>query len=40
VGYRTFECQSCGFVRTTVVSSDPMNSKMRGWLASELRRPT
>jgi transposase-like protein len=41
VGYRTFECQSCGCVRTMVVStSDPMNSRTQGWFAGELRRPT
>jgi hypothetical protein len=39
-GYRTFECQKCGRVETVVVSSDPMNSDIQGWLASELRRPT
>ena len=38
--YRTFECQKCGRVETTVVSSDPMTSDMLGWLASELRPPT
>jgi hypothetical protein len=37
---RTFECQKCGRVETTVISSDPMNSEMHGWLASELKRPT
>ena len=36
----TFECQTCGHVRTTVVSSDPMASDVLGWLASELRPPT
>jgi hypothetical protein len=39
IEYRTFECQKCGRVHRTVVSSDPMNSGM-GWLAGELRRPT
>jgi hypothetical protein len=39
-GYRTFECQKCGRIETTFVSSDPMTSDMRGWLAGELRRPT
>ena len=38
--YRTFECQKCGRVHTAVVSSDPMTSDIRGWLASELRPPT
>ena len=37
---RTFECQKCGRVETTVVSRDPMASDARGWLASELRPPT
>jgi hypothetical protein len=40
VGYRTFECQSCGCVRTMVISSDPMNSRTQGWFGGELRRPT
>jgi hypothetical protein len=39
-GTRTFECQKCGRVQTTVVSGDPMTSRMRGWLASELKPPT
>src|ERR1700680_4236032 len=30
---RTFECQKCGRVETTVVLNDPMTSEMRGWLA-------
>jgi hypothetical protein len=38
--YRTFECQKCGCVETTVVSSDPMTSEARGWLAGELKPPT
>jgi hypothetical protein len=37
---RTFECQKCGRVETTVISRDPMTSDVRGWLASELRPPT
>lgn len=40
VEYRTFECQKCGRVRKIVVSSDPMNAQMSGWLAGELRPPT
>jgi hypothetical protein len=40
IEYRTFECQKCGRIHRTVVSSDPMNSRMSGWLAGELRRPT
>jgi hypothetical protein len=39
-GYRTFECQKCGRVETTVVSDDPMASDALGWLAGELRPPT
>jgi hypothetical protein len=38
--YRTFECQKCGRVQTMVVSSDPMTSEARGWLAGELEPPT
>jgi hypothetical protein len=38
--YRTFECQKCGRVETTLVSSDPMASDTLGWLESELRPPT
>ncbi len=38
--YRTFECQKCGRVQTTVVTSDPMESGVRGWLAGELKPPT
>jgi len=40
VEYRSFECQKCGRVQRTVVSSDPMSSDARGWFAGELRRPT
>jgi hypothetical protein len=39
-GYRTFECQKCGRVETTVASRDPMESGVRGWLAGELKPPT
>jgi hypothetical protein len=38
--YRTFECHKCGRVQTMVVSSDPMTSDVRGWLAGELKPPT
>jgi hypothetical protein len=38
--YRTFECRRCGCVETVVISSDPMTSDMRGWLAGELKPPT
>ena len=37
--HRTFECQKCGRVHTTVVSRDPMNSATSGWLVGELRPP-
>jgi hypothetical protein len=37
--YRTFECQKCGSVRTMIISSDPMESDLRGWLAGDLRSP-
>jgi hypothetical protein len=37
---RTFECQKCGRVETTVASRDPITSGMRGWLAGELKPPT
>lgn len=37
---RTFECQKCGYVSTTVIPTDPMASDALGWLASELRPPT
>ena len=38
--YRTFECQKCGRVETTIISRDPMASDALGWLAGELRPPT
>jgi hypothetical protein len=38
--YRTFECQKCGRLETTVAQSDPMASSALGWLASELKPPT
>ena len=37
---RTFECQKCGHIRKMVISNDPMNSDVRGWLNSELKSPT
>jgi hypothetical protein len=30
--YRTFECQKCGRIHTLIVSSDPMESDIRGLL--------
>jgi hypothetical protein len=38
--YRTFECQKCGRVETMIVSSDPMEAGVHGWLAGELKPPT
>jgi hypothetical protein len=38
--YRIFECQKCGRVHTSIVSSDPIESEMCGRLDSELIRPT
>ena len=38
--HRTFECQRCGYVHATTVSSDPMKSDIGGWLAGELKPPT
>jgi hypothetical protein len=38
--YRTFACQKCGGVHTTIAASDPMPSETRGWLAGELKPPT
>jgi hypothetical protein len=30
--YRMFDCQKCGRAHTMIISSDPMDSNMRGWL--------
>jgi hypothetical protein len=38
-GQRTFECQKCGHVRKPVVSEDPVDRRLRGWLNSSLRPP-
>jgi hypothetical protein len=38
--YRTFECQKCGRLETTTVSSDPTVAGVHGWLAGELKPPT
>jgi hypothetical protein len=35
--YRTFECQHCGRIHTLIVSSDPMESGIRGLLDEELK---
>jgi hypothetical protein len=34
-----FECPSCDHVETSVIASDPLKSKLAGWLAGELRTP-
>jgi hypothetical protein len=36
---RTFECQKCGRVQKLIVSKDPMNVSLRGWLNSDLKPP-
>jgi hypothetical protein len=33
--YRIFDCQKCGRTHTMIISSDPMDSNMRGWLSDE-----
>jgi hypothetical protein len=38
--HRTFECQKCGRIQTSIVSRDPMTTGMHGWLVSELKPPT
>jgi hypothetical protein len=38
--YRTFECQKCGRVEIMIVSSDPMQAGVHGWLAGGLKPPT
>jgi hypothetical protein len=30
--YRTFDCQKCSRTHTMIISSDPMDSNVRGWL--------
>jgi hypothetical protein len=34
--YRTFECQKCGRIHTMIISSDPLESGVRGWRDGEL----
>lgn len=36
---RVFECPNCNHVETSVIASDPFNSKAAGWIAGELRAP-
>jgi hypothetical protein len=35
---RLFECPKCDHVETSVIASDPLNSKAQGWLFGELGR--
>jgi uncharacterized Zn finger protein len=37
--YRTFECQKCGRIHTQIVSSDPVESDLPGWLDNEPTPP-
>ena len=37
--YRTFGCQNCGRVHTMIVSGDPLESDINGWLLGEVRPP-
>jgi hypothetical protein len=30
--YRTFDCQRCGRTHTMIISSDPTDYNLRGWL--------
>jgi hypothetical protein len=32
--YRIFECQKCSRVHTMIVSSNPMESDLHGWLGA------
>ena len=36
--YRTFDCQKCSRTQTMIISSDPMDSNVRGWLPANQRR--
>jgi hypothetical protein len=36
---RTFDCKKCGHVHTMVISSDPMEPSVTGWLSGELSSP-
>jgi hypothetical protein len=36
--HQLFECLECEQFETTVVASDPFNSKAEGWLSGELGR--
>jgi hypothetical protein len=37
--YRTFECENCGRVHTMIVSDDPLETEINGWLLGELGPP-
>ncbi|WP_249165435.1 response regulator [Bradyrhizobium sp. AUGA SZCCT0431] len=37
--HRLFECPKCDHVQTSVIVSDPLKSKVVGWLGGELRTP-
>jgi hypothetical protein len=37
--YRTLNCRNCGRTHTMIISSDPMESDVRGWLSGELKAP-
>ena len=37
--HRLFECPKCDRVQTSVIASDPLKSKVVGWLGGELRTP-
>jgi hypothetical protein len=39
VDRRTFECQKCGHVNAMIISSDPMDSSVGGWLTGEMSPP-
>jgi hypothetical protein len=36
---RLFECPKCDQVEMRIIASDPLKSKVAGWLAGELRAP-
>jgi hypothetical protein len=36
---RLFECPKCDHIEIEVIPSDPIRSKVAGWLAGELRAP-
>jgi hypothetical protein len=38
--HRLFECPKCDQVEIRAIESDPLKSKVTGWLAGELRAPS